>query len=317
MTTTSSTRTATRRRLGAAVALVATMTAAACGGGSDPLAEEPAPGASGSAAGGTVTVGSADFSESKLLAHVYTTALKAQGIQVAQPRLGIGAREAYIKGMTDGSINVIPEYTGALASYYDQEYAGTDPNEVYEHLKSVLPAELTVLRPSAAENKDSITVTRQTAEQQSLRTVSDLATKAGELTLGAPPEFKARRQGIPGLKSVYAVEFGQVRELGGQALIQALVNGQVDAANVFTTDPAYVQHELVALEDDKGLFGSQNVVPLVSKEVAQNSAVTETLDRVSDALTTQDLQEMLTKVDVERQDPAAVAQEFVTAKQLG
>lgn len=316
LVTSNTTSTTTWRSLGVAVALVATLSAAACGGGSDPLQKDAAP-AGTQAPSGTVTVGSADFSESKLLAQIYTGALKANGVQVAEPRLGIGAREAYLRGMTDGSINVIPEYTGALAVHYDKTFSGTDPNEVYTHLKSVLPQELTVLKPSAAENKDTITVTQKTAEEQGLRTLSDLQAKAPTMTLGAPAEFKSRTQGVAGLKDTYGVEFKQMRALNGQAVIQALVNGQVDAANVFSTDPAYAQHQLVALEDDKGLFGSQNVVPLVNKSVAGDEKVVEALDKVSEALTTEDLQQMLTKVDVERKDPAAVAQEFLTSKSLG
>lgn len=306
-----------RRRLGVAVALVATLSAAACGGGSDPLAEggqEADPAATGDAT--SIIVGSADFTESQLLARIYTGALQADGVEVSEPRLGIGAREAYLQGMTDGSINVIPEYSGALAAYYDQDYAGTEPNEVYQHLQEVLPDGLAVLEPSQAENKDTITVTRETAEENSLRTMEDLQAAAGNMTLGAPPEFKTRRQGIPGMQSEYGIEFGQVRELGGQALLQALVNGQVDAANIFSTDPAYTQHDLVPLEDGQGLFGAQNVLPLVTDEVAQNEQVAGTLNAVSEALTTEDLQQMLTQIDVERADPQQVADEFLQAKGL-
>lgn len=308
------------RRLAVGAALAATLATAACGGGgSDPLAQNSAqPGEpSTSAASGTVTVGSADFSESRLLAEIYTGALKAKGVQVNEPRLGIGAREAYIKGMTDGSINVIPEYTGALTFFYDKQYTGTDAGQVYSHLKTVLPSGLTVLEPSKAEDNDSITVTKDTAQKYSLRTIGDLQAKAGELTLGAPAEFKARPQGIPGLQKTYGITFGQFRALTGQALIQALVNGQIQAANVFTTDPAFAQHDLVALEDDKGLFGSQNVVPLVTAQVAQDAKAVEALDAVSKQLTTADIQQMLQKVDGQKQDPKAVAAEFLKAKNLG
>lgn len=306
------------RRLAVGLVAVSAMSLAACGGGSDPLNNQSAGGgASSSAAAGTVTVGSADFSESKLLAQIYTGALKAKGVQVNAPRLGIGAREAYLKGMTDGSINVIPEYTGALAIFYDKSYTGSDPNEVYKHVEQVLPQDLKVLQPSQAENKDSITVTRQTADSQGLRTISDLTDKAANKSIGGPAEFKSRPQGLPGIKQTYGITFGTVRELGGQALVQALVNGQVDAANIYTTDPAFAQYGLVALKDDKGHFGSQNIVPLVTGEVAQSSKATEALNGVSKALTTQDLQQMLTKVDVQKQDVDTVAQEFLKSKNLG
>lgn len=311
----------TRRLAPTATLATLTLALAACGGGSDPLASDPAPGEGGGTGGGasasTIVVGSADFSESRLLAQVYHGALESAGVPVGEPRLGIGAREAYLKGLEDGSINLIPEYTGALALFYDKDFATTEPQEVYEELQGLLPEHLTVLEASEAENKDSITVTEQTAQEHSLQKVSDLAPVAGELTLGAPPEFQSRAQGVPGLESTYGITFGQVRNLGGQALVQALANGQVDAANIFTTDPSITEQSFVVLEDDENLFGAQNVVPLITKEAAQNQQVTDTLNGVSEQLTTEELQAMLKKVDVDKQDPAAVADEWLSENDLG
>lgn len=290
---------------------------AGCGGGGDPLATPTTPNAAAPAAAGAVTVGSADFSESRLLALIYRGALAAKGVNVAEPRLGIGAREAYLKGLEDGSINLIPEYTGALALYYQKDFAQTDPQKVYEELSRLLPPGLTILAPSAAEDKDSITVTKATADRYRLRTVGDLSAVAGSLTLGAPAEFKSRAQGVPGLTRTYGVTFGQVRTLKGQQIVQALTNGQIDAANIFTTDPSITANGFVVLDDDKHLFGAQNIVPLLTKEAAKDPKVTETLNAVSAALTTGDVQRMLTEVDIDKVDAQAVARRWLSAKGLG
>lgn len=286
---------------------------AACGGGSNPVA--PAPSGSGQAApAGAVKVGSADFSESVLLAELYAGALNAKGVN-ASTTLNIGAREAYLKGLADGSINLIPEYTGALALFYKKDFAETDPDKVYSGLQGLLPQNLTLLEKSAAEDNDSITVTKETADKYRLTKISDLAPVAKDLNLGAPPEFASRSQGIPGLAKTYNVTFKSHRALKGQALIQALKNGQVDAANVFTTDPAITANNLVPLQDDKKLFGSQNVVPLITKEAA-TPQVTQALNGVSAKLTTDALRSLLTKTDVEHQDPKAVASEWLKSNGL-
>lgn len=189
----------------------------ACGGSSgDPLASSSSSaGASGS---GTLTVGSADFSESVVLAEIYAGALKADGVD-ATTKTNIGSREIYLKALEDGSIDLIPEYTGALAIYYDKSFTKTAPEEVYTALKDLLPANLTVLEKSAAEDVDTIAVTKATAESKDLTTVADLKGKAGDMTLGAPPEFKTREQGVPGLAKVYGVDFGSFRALKGLSLI--------------------------------------------------------------------------------------------------
>lgn len=291
----------------AAFALVGALSLSACGGGGpDPLATSSSGSAQGG--GGEVVVGSADFSESILLAHIYAGALEADGVN-ATTRTNIGSREIYLKALEDGSVDVMPEYTGALAVYYDKTFSETDPEKVYSGLQKELPEGLTVLEKSAAEDKDSIAVSRKTADEKNLTTIDDLEPVAGELTLGAPSEFQNREQGVKGLKSQYGVEFGQFRALKGAALVNALKNGQVHAANLFSTDPNIAANDFVVLEDEKNLFGSQNVVPLVTTDVEEQ--VSPSLNKVSKALTTEKLTAMLQKTDIDKEDPEKVADEFL------
>ena len=122
-------------------------------------------------------------------------------------------------------------------------------------------------------------------------------------------------QGIPGLEKTYGVVFDSFRALTGQGIVQALKNGQADAANIFSTDPAIAANEFVQLQDTEKLFGSQNIVPLVRADRADQ--VKEALNAVSAKLTTEAVAGMLKKTDIDKQDPKAVAQEFLTANGLG
>ena len=305
------------KRTSSAIALVAAsiLGLTACGGGSDPLASDTAS-ASASATGGSgapIVVGGANFSESTLLAEIYAGALKAKGID-ATTKLNIGSREIYLRALEDNSVQVFPEYTGALAFNYDKEYTGTDPEEVYAHVKEVLPDTLNVLDKSAAEDNDSMVVTKETAAEHNLKTVDDLAAVAGDFTLTAPPEFKERPQGIPGLEKTYGITFKSFRPLTGQGIVQALKNGQADVANIYSTDPAIAANEFVALEDTKKNFGSQNIVPLVRADRADE--VKDALNAVSAKLTTEAIAQMLKQTDIDKKDPKAVAQEFLTANGL-
>lgn len=304
--------TVTRRSALALTGLAALIGLAACGGGDDPLASSSTSQEGGGS--GSVVVGSADFSESILLAEIYAGALKAKGVD-ASTKTGIGAREVYLKALEEGSVQVVPEYTGALALYYDKDFAETDPEKTYEALEAALPDTLAVLDKSAAEDNDSIVVTKETADSKSLTKVSDLQPIAGDLTLAAPPEFKSRAQGIPGLKKTYDITFGSFRPLKpGQATVQALKNGQVDAANIFSTDPSIAENDFVVLEDDKKLYGSQNIVPLVRKD--QEEAVAETLNAVSEKLTTEVVADLLKRTDIDKEDPKDVAQAFLEEQGL-
>lgn len=298
------------RSLAITVTTVAALGLSACGSG-DPLASGSA---SADGAGGTLVVGSADFSESVVLAEIYAGALRAKGID-ASTKTNIGSREIYLKALEDGSIQVVPEYTGALTLYYDQTFAKTDADEVYDALKASLPANLTVLEKSAAEDNDSIVVTADTAKSLGVTTLSELGGKSGDLVLGAPPEFASRAQGIPGLEKTYGVTFRDFVPLKGQALVSALKNGQVQAANIFSTDPAIAVNGFVPLQDDLRLFGSQNVVPLVVKDRAPQ--VQPVLDAVSAKLTTAELTNLLKATDVDKSDPKMVAADWLKANGLG
>jgi osmoprotectant transport system substrate-binding protein len=303
----------TRLALAATMAVLA-LTAAACGG-NDPT--QTGSGATGSPApSDTIVVGSANFQESVVLANIYAEALKAKGVTVST-KLNIGSREAYIPGLEDGSIDLMPEYSGVLLQYFDKKATAVAPDDVYTALKDALPADLIVLQKSAAEDKDAIVVTKATADKHQLTSIADLKAVAGDLTFGGPPEFKTRPDGIPGLKKNYGVEFGSYKTLdaGGPLSVNGLKNGQVDAADIFTTDPAIAANDFVVLQDPKNNFAAQNVLPLINKAKASD-AVTKALDAVSAKLTTQTLIDLLTKVTADKQDPNAVAKEWLSSQGL-
>ena len=295
----------------------ALMTTAACGdSGGDPLATGAGSSSSSGAGGGGITVGSADFPESALLAEIYAGALEAKGVKVTK-RLNIGAREADIPALQDGSIDLIPEYTGVLTQYFNKDAKATDSDGVYTELKASLPATLTVLDKSAAEDKDSVVLTKAKADELGVKSIEDLKGKSDKLTFGGPPEWKTRASGLPGLKKVYGLEFKAFRPLdaGGPLTVQALKNGQVDAADLFTTDPNIAANNFVILDDPKSFFAAQNVVPLITKSKS-NATIEGALNAVSAKLDTTTLAALLTQVVTDKKDASVVAKEFLSKNSL-
>jgi len=305
-----------RTRIALAVtAAAALFGVAACGSGSsDPLA---AGGSAGKVSSGSIVVGSANFPESALLAEIYAGALSSKGVTV-EKKLNIGSRETYIPALKDGSIDLIPEYTGVLDQYFNKNAKATTSDDVYAELKAAVPATLTVLNKSAAEDKDSVVVTQKTAAKYGLKSIGDLAPQAKNLTLGGPPEWKTRPTGVPGLKRVYNLDFKTFRPLdaGGPLSVQALKNGQVDAVNLFTTDPSIADNGFVILDDPKSLFAAQNVVPLITKSKV-TPTISAALDAISAKLDTATLGQLVKEVVVDKKDPAVVAKEFLAKNNLG
>lgn len=261
-----------------------------------------------------LVIGSANFPESVLLAQIYADALSAKGVAVST-RLNIASRETYLGALADGSIDLIPEYTGNLARYFDKTADIADPAAALAALKKALPAGLAVLAPSAAQDSDSICVTAATAKQYGLKSIADLAGHAKDMVLGGPPEFKQRVDGVPGLQRVYGLGFKSFLpfDSANSLTVTALKNGQVQAANLYTTDPQVAANGFVALQDPKHLFGAQNVIPLIRKD-RLSEAVASTLDAVSARLDTTTLAALVKSVVIDKQDVATVARGFLAGK---
>ncbi|WP_459707617.1 ABC transporter substrate-binding protein [Actinophytocola sp. KF-1] len=273
---------------GVATALAATLAVSACGSSGDPL-EEDKPSGSGSSE--TITVGSANFPESQLLAEIYSQALEAKGVTVDR-QFDLGSREKYMDGLKDGSIDLIPEYTGVLLQFFDKEAPEVESEEVYTALQEALPDNLIVLDKAEAEDKDAIVVTKETAEKWNLKSIEDLVPHCGEVVFGGPPEIQQRPDGIPGFKKTYNCTFKSFSALEpGAITTKALLDGTVQAADIFTTDASIEANDLVVLEDPKNNFAAQNVVPLINKDKASDT-VKEALNAVSAKLDTKTLLEL-------------------------
>ena len=292
----------------------------ACGGNSNPLgdASSPQPSQSGSASaqGGPVVVGSADFTESKILAEIYSQALKAKGVD-SSTKLGIGSREIYTKALQDGSISAVPEYTGNLLLNFDANATATTADEVEKSLPAVLPPGIKVLKASPAVDQDVYVVTKEFSAQNGITSLADLKKIASSSTLGGPPELEKRAYGPPGLEKIYGAKFKAfVPYAKYPPKISDLDSNKIQVATFFTTDAVISEKGYVQLEDPQSMILPQNVIPLVRSDVADNANAVAALDAVQSALTTEDLVQLDKKVDSERQDPGQVAGEWLKSKGL-
>ncbi|OJX77618.1 MULTISPECIES: ABC transporter substrate-binding protein [unclassified Leifsonia] len=237
----------------------------------------------------SVTIGSAAFGESEILMQVYGQALAANGVKVNY-KPSIGQRDVYLKALQDGSIDLIPEYSGNLLQFYKKDSTATSSDDVYTALKSALPKGYEVLDQAEAQDADSYNVTKEFSEKWGVTSLADLSKVTDPLTVGANPEFETRPYGIPGLKSAYGVTatLKPISDSGGPLTVTALKNGDVQLADIYTTTPAIKDNGFVTLKDPKSLIAAQNIVPLINTSKATDK-VKEVLNKVSAELTTDDL----------------------------
>jgi osmoprotectant transport system substrate-binding protein len=295
--------------LGAAL-LAFGLLAGACGSGEDDSSTT-----GGTEERGTVIVGvSGAFAENQIVAEMYAQVLENAGYTV-ETQLDIGQREISQPALESGEIDVKPEYLGSLLLFLDPEAAASgDPDENVALLEPLLAEDdITLLEPSAANDTNAFVVTQETADEHGLATVSDLADVAGDLTLGGPPECPERPFCIPGLEETYGVAFGDFKplDIGGPLTVAALEEGKIDVALLFSTSSVIGANGWVVLEDDESLQTAENIAPVVNNDVL-NDEITQLLNAVSAQLTTENMTELNGRVELDKEDAATVAEDFLT-----
>ena len=161
---------------------------------------------------------------------------------------------------------------------------------------------------------DAIATTKDFATKNSLKTVADLK-KLPSFTVGARPEFKSRYQGLKGMQKVYGLNNAKFKQLALGIQYQALDSGDVDSANVFSTDAQLASGKYTVLQDPKGIFGFQHVAMIMDKKknAALGPEFFATIDGVSKLLTNDAMISMNKAVALDKQPEAAVAKKFLQA----
>jgi osmoprotectant transport system substrate-binding protein len=297
-----------RSSAAAAALLVALVALTGCGGGD---------GDSGSSPGRPdvprITIGTKNFTEQFILGELYKQALEAKGFKV-ELKSDIGSSEIVDRALTSGSLDMYPEYIGVLLS----EIAGdTDrPKSAMDAYRSAKAFEesrgFTLLGMTPFSDSNALAVKPGAPNTRGLRSIPDLGKVPGGAVVAAPPEFRARFEGLVGLRQVYGLTNVRVKPVKIGDQYPALAAGRVDAALVFTTDGQLSKGGYRVLSDPRSLFAFQNVAPVIRKEVvASDPKIATVVDAVSERLTTAAMREMNAAVALRKQQPAAVAARFL------
>jgi osmoprotectant transport system substrate-binding protein len=268
-----------------------------------------------------ITVGSFDFLESELIAEIYALALEDHGFEVVR-MAGLGPRELVQPALAAGLLEFVPEYAGTALQFMSLEESKPVPDVDATHnalVQALAGGPLVALAPSPAQDRNAFVVTRETADRYDLHAITDLMEVAPRLTFGGPPECPTRPFCLLGLEEVYGLRFGSFIALdaGGPLTHQALQNGYVDVALLFTTDPRLVGGALVELADDRRLQPAENVTPIVRHEVLDRRGPEFELlvNQVSGQMTTAGLRQLNARVAAGI-DVSRVAREWISSHEF-
>jgi osmoprotectant transport system substrate-binding protein len=266
-----------------------------------------------------VTLGTKDFTEEFVLGELYKQALEAKGYTVNLKK-NIGSTEIIDKSLTSGEIDGYPEYLGvSLAVAARQDLIPKSADETYRLAKEFYEGRGQVISEQTPFfDVDAIATTKEFAQQNGLKSVADLE-KLDSFTVGARPEFRNRFQGLKGMRSEYGLNNAKFRQLALGIQYQALDSGDVDSANVFSTDAQLASGKYTVLEDPKGVFGFQHVAMVMNRDKYEALGGPEffaVIDDVSRLLTNEAMITMNKAVAIDKQDEADVARSFLEANQL-
>ncbi|MEU9365728.1 ABC transporter substrate-binding protein [Streptomyces avermitilis] len=272
-----------------------------------------------------LTIGSAGFTESDLLAQMYALLLERAGYKTSM--LTVANRELYEPALESGQIDVVPEYAATFADWLNAKTHGADApavgspdqNATMSALRKLAaPRGLTVLDAGRAVDQNAFAVTKAYARQHHLKTLSDLGGSGLKVRLAAGDECVQRPYCEPGLKKTYGIDITAVdpKGVGTTQAKRAVQSGQDQMVLTTTTDATLDEFGLVLLADDRHLQNADSVVPVVNRAQAGGERVTRALDRLNDVLTTDDLAAMNRQVDSWRRLPKDVARSYLTEKGL-
>ncbi|HUG15536.1 MAG TPA: glycine betaine ABC transporter substrate-binding protein [Thermomicrobiales bacterium] len=301
-------------RFGLLIALVALMfpILAACGD------EDDDPTATAGAAvpgGGTIIIGSKNFTEQLILGEMYAQLLEARGFTVER-RLNLGGTAIAHQSLLSAEIHLYPEYTGTgLLAILERETM-SDPDEVFEVVSEAYQEQfdLVWLDQAPMNNSQALAVKRAFSEEHDLTTISQMVEMASELRLAAVPDFEEREDGLVGLRQAYGdFSFQEIIVLDPGLKYQALLNDEAEVVLAFGTDGQIQGYDLVVLEDDQGLWPPYHVAPVVRQDTLDaNPQLADILNELAPLLTGEVMAGLNWQVDgPDAQEPEDVARVFL------
>ncbi|WP_333618096.1 glycine betaine ABC transporter substrate-binding protein [Dietzia sp.] len=319
-------RVGTWKRLGAAAsAFILAATVSACGlgtaGGFTPSGTLAGPVEGIDLDGVAIPVASKNFTEQILLGKMAVELFKSAGAEVKDLTNAPGSNTSR-QTMLSGDSKFSWEYTGtAWVSYLEHDDPIPDEQKQYEAVRDedAVMNDLAWLPPAPMNNTYSFATPRATAERLGITKMSEIPSiPENEQTYCVEAEFAARNDGFQPWLARYdlpAPPPSRVSTLDTGTVYAATADGTCTFGEVFTTDGRILALDLVVLEDDRQFFPKYNLSGVVNGELLRdNPQIAELIGAVSKKLTNEVLQVLNGRIDVDGEDPADVAFEWLQSE---
>ena len=265
---------------------------------------------------GHVAVGSKDFTESVLLAEIVAQMLEARKVEVDR-RFDLGGNLTH-SALLSKQIDLYPEYTGTSFAQILHHAPITDPKAVFDQVRREYAEQFNVevSPPLGFDNTFAILVRGDDARRLNLKTVSETARYAPQWTAGFGHDFVSRADGYPGFSRTYGLQFAEPpREMALDLTYTALASHKVDLIAGNSTDGRIAALDLVQLTDDRHYFPPYEAVYLTRRDaLTREPALSEVLQKLSGAISTDEMRQLNYEVDGSKRDKKTVVHEWLVKK---
>ena len=262
-----------------------------------------------------LVIGSKNFSEQIVLAEIMAQQIERRTNVTVERRLNLGGTIVCHRALVAGQIDLYPEYTGTSFVVILREKVISEPRVVYERVKAEYEErfQVAVGQPFGFENTYALLIRGEDAKRLGATTLSDIVPHSASWQAGVGHEFIERADGYSGLVETYGLRFDTPPLAMDLNLVyRAMEEGKVDLIVGNSTDARIVSLDLVQLTDDRGYFPPYEAVPVVRKQtLARYPEIASALAELAGTITTDEMRRMNYQVDVEHQDAAQVAKEFL------
>ncbi len=266
-----------------------------------------------------IVVATKQFTEQFIIGQMISQLLAAKTNFDVVEKPNLGTTAIITQAMKRGEVDIYPEYTGTAYLLVLHKKKILTPKATYDFVKKAYAQRYGIqwLKPLGFDNTQALAVRQAFANAYQLKTISNLLPIESQLVIGAPPGFIGRPDGYIGLKRVYHLHFGAVREMYPSIIYKAIVHKKVNVAMVYTTDGRITADHLLVLKDNKHLFPPYDAAILVRKATLKaHPQIAKILAPLAGLITNKIMQTMNYDVDIKKQSPAYVAKEFLKQHHL-
>lgn len=267
--------------------------------------------------GGEITIGSKNFTENVLLAHMMADLIEDKSDIKVKRQVNLGGSNVAWTALENNDIQLYPDYTGTIVANYYQEKTGTSAESLAKSRELMKADGLAFLEPIGFNNTYTLAVSKDTAAKYKLKTFSDLAKVSADMVLGVEFEFLDRDDGYPGIKKLYGMNFKEAKGMDHGIMYRAIEDGETDVTNAYATDAQIKVHNLVILDDDKQFFPPYDAGPVIRQDTLDKYPELEAiLNQMSGLITAEEMQTLNAQVDVDALKEQDVAHDFLVKKGL-